>query len=186
MKNTNEFVIPDFLNKKNNKLKVNSIIKTEKPVKEDFGAELEKISEEDKIIFDELMKLNDSKVKFERKDDGSIEASLPDDRIIFFEPEEGIEDDIPITNWRTSDIEPYMNEKIKPSDLKNGKVDVEENVTSAQLHSIAQWARGLRRKEAEVVLDNLPLDLIFTKIGKELEKNKRFAESITKAMDIIK
>lgn len=62
----------------------------------------------------------------------------------------------------------------------------ERKVSSAQLNSIAQWARGLRREEAIVVIDNLPLDLIFTKIGQELEKNKKFTEAITSAMNIIK
>lgn len=72
---------------------------------------------------------------------------------------------------------------------------VKENVTSdskeakispAQLESIARWARGLRREEAAVVIDNLPLDLIFAKIGKELEKSKKFTDAIKGAMDIIK
>ena len=62
----------------------------------------------------------------------------------------------------------------------------EKKVSSAQLNSIAQWARGLRREEAQIVIDNLPLDLIFTKIGQELEKNKKFTEAITSAMSIIK
>ena len=62
----------------------------------------------------------------------------------------------------------------------------EKRVSSAQLNSIAQWARGLRREEAQIVIDNLPLDLIFSKIGEELEKNKKFTEAITSAMSIIK
>ena len=71
------------------------------------------------------------------------------------------------------------------SESKEEKVE-DKKVSPAQLQSVAQWAKGLRREEAIVVLDNIPLDLIFAKIGKELEKNKRFTEAITNAMDIIK
>lgn len=59
-------------------------------------------------------------------------------------------------------------------------------ISPAQLESIARWARGLRIEEAAVVIDNLPLDLIFAKIGKELEKSKKFTDAIKGAMDIIK
>lgn len=62
----------------------------------------------------------------------------------------------------------------------------EAKISPAQLESIARWARGLRIEEAAVVIDNLPLDLIFAKIGKELEKSKKFTDAIKGAMDIIK
>lgn len=63
---------------------------------------------------------------------------------------------------------------------------VERKISTAQLNSIAQWTKGLRPEEVLVVIDNLPLDLLFAKIGKELEKNKKFTEAITNAMSIIK
>ena len=62
----------------------------------------------------------------------------------------------------------------------------EKKIGTVQLESVAQWTKGLRREEMLVVIDNLPLDLLFEKIGRELEKNKRFIEAVTNAMDIVK
>lgn len=61
-----------------------------------------------------------------------------------------------------------------------------DNVTQAQLESVARIARALRPQEIEVVLDNIPITYIFDKIGKELEKNRKFSEAILNATDIIK
>lgn len=64
--------------------------------------------------------------------------------------------------------------------------DTSDNVTQAQLESVARIARALRPQEIEVVLDNIPITYIFDKIGKELEKNRKFSEAILNATDIIK
>ena len=60
------------------------------------------------------------------------------------------------------------------------------SVSKAQLESVARVARAFRPEEIEVVLDNIPINYIFDKIGKELEKNRRFSEAILNATDIIK
>ena len=80
----------------------------------------------------------------------------------------------------------FSEEEWKEMSVDSGSIQEEKKIPVAQLNSIAQWARGLRREEAKVAIDNLPLDLIFEKIGRELEKNKKFIEAVTTAMDIVK
>lgn len=37
-----------------------------------------------------------------------------------------------------------------------------------------------------VIVDNIPIELVFNRIGRELERNKQFMKAVTQAMTIIK
>lgn len=58
-------------------------------------------------------------------------------------------------------------------------------MTKADIEHLKNVTEALTREEAIVVLNYLPIDLIFARVGAELEKNRRFANAVTKAMSII-
>lgn len=66
------------------------------------------------------------------------------------------------------------------------KEDPENKISEAQLKDVARMARALRPDEIRTVLDNIPVNYIYDKIGQVLETNRRFNEAIMKATDIIK
>lgn len=50
---------------------------------------------------------------------------------------------------------------------------------------LASYISGMSEEEMRVALANIPIDLMFSHIGSVLEKNRRFAQSIQDAMNIL-
>lgn len=74
-----------------------------------------------------------------------------------------------------------------PDVLKIDKVANGSKSGIAKLHAeeLANRVRAMKREEMELVLDNIPIELCFQRIEKELAKNKAFVEAINNAMDIL-
>lgn len=164
-----DFVVPSFLSDKILKVsKINSVGKIT-PKKDGFTVKVnydlpkEEPLKDDEVI---IMEENGEKILYDdwkEKDFGYDEE----------------ENHVP--DYKTSDDQRFMTETKKTDCISD-----EPPVSEAQLKSVARMAKGLRRAEARVVLDNLPIDLIFEKIGKELAQYDSFKTAVTKAMDIIK
>lgn len=65
-------------------------------------------------------------------------------------------------------------------------VDDRRQLSVIQKEKLENLAKSLRTEEAEVVIDNLPIELIFRKIEKEIIKNREFIQAISGAMSIVK
>lgn len=74
------------------------------------------------------------------------------------------------------------------SDRRTENVGVEEKrqLSVIQKEKLENLAKSLRTEEAEVIIDNLPIELIFRKIEKEIIKNREFIAAISGAMSIVK
>lgn len=45
-------------------------------------------------------------------------------------------------------------------------------------------AKGMSREELEIISEQMPIELCFNRIGKEIQKTKEFAKAIKSAIDI--
>ena len=76
--------------------------------------------------------------------------------------------------------------KMNMEDSSIRSLSNKEKVSDAQLKDVARMARALRPEEIRTVLDNIPVNYIYDKIGQVLETNRKFNEAIMKATDIIR
>jgi len=162
--NKDEFVIPAFLNKdKSSKVKAVNIENDER---------IKEVMEGDCV-------------------DSGVDPGLDPDEVIFVEGE----DDFVKEAMTTSTDEllkdgkwheiPTMTSYSEPMIFHEEPVK-KNTVSEAQLKDVARMARALRPEEIRTVLDNIPVNYIYDKIGQVLETNRKFNEAIMKATDIIK
>lgn len=164
--NKDEFVIPAFLNK-------------------DKSSKVKAINIE-----------NDERIK-EIMEGDCVDSGLDPDEVIFVEGEDEFVQEVMTTptdellkDGKWHEI-PTMVSYKEPIILHEEPVENVENVekntvSEAQLKDVARMARALRPEEIRTVLDNIPVNYIYDKIGQVLETNRKFNEAIMKATDIIK
>lgn len=69
---------------------------------------------------------------------------------------------------------------------KSERIDEKKPLSKIQVEKLENLARSLKEEEVEVVLDNIPIELIFRKMEKEIVKNREFIQAISGAMAIVK
>lgn len=69
------------------------------------------------------------------------------------------------------------NQMACPDDVKEGY-----KMSNAQKEKLVQMAESLNREEIEIVLDCIPVEMMFNKIGQELERNRKFFAAINGAI----
>lgn len=62
----------------------------------------------------------------------------------------------------------------------------QEPISDVVRTKLVQTSNAFSVSEAEAMLDGMPIELIFNRLAKEIEKNQRFAAAITDAMNILK
>lgn len=90
------------------------------------------------------------------------------------------------------------NEEIKTGFLKNndGKTVLSENykyvndcigkdLSPMEKEQLINGIKGMSKEEMFVVLESIPFNIVLDHIRNEFEKNKRFADSIRKSIDIL-
>ena len=161
----NKFVVPAFLN-------------------DDKSSKVKAVN----VANDEAIK------KFMRediKDSDCVNSDLDPDEVIFVEGEDefikeamNTPTDELLKDGKWHEI-PTMTSYAEPMIIHEEPVK-KNTVSEAQLKDVARMARALRPEEIVTVLDNIPVNYIYEKIGQVLEQNRRFNEAIMKATDIIK
>lgn len=61
-----------------------------------------------------------------------------------------------------------------------------KKLTSMEKQTISERISSMSEEEQILVLEKIPMDLIFRHIGNVLEKNRKFIQGINEAMDILK
>ena len=58
-------------------------------------------------------------------------------------------------------------------------------VSSIEKEKLQNTVRSMGQEQVMVMLESVPIEMVFNRIGKELERNKAFAKAISNAMSIL-
>lgn len=95
------------------------------------------------------------------------------------------------TTWE----EPVM-EAIDPEDniqeVHVESCETEENpvgrtngLSAMEKQSLIEHVKGMSREQLDLMLDNIPIEMVYNRLGRELERNKAFMNSIKGSMALI-
>lgn len=95
------------------------------------------------------------------------------------------------TTWE----EPVM-EAIAPEgniqEVHAESCETEENVvgrtnglSAMEKQSLIEHVKGMSREQLDLMLDNIPIEMVYNRLGRELERNKAFMNSIKDSMVLI-
>lgn len=70
-------------------------------------------------------------------------------------------------------------EKVKTSFASDSKVSPIER------DALIQSIRGMDREHLDIILDNIPIELVYNRLGRELDRNKAFIKSMKGAMSMV-
>lgn len=67
------------------------------------------------------------------------------------------------------------------------EIDISDNKELPELEKkeIERVVVGMSQVQIDYLLDNIPIELVYNRVGRELERNKRFAKAITEATKIL-
>lgn len=60
-----------------------------------------------------------------------------------------------------------------------------KEVSPMEREAIIQSVRGMNKEQLEIMLDNVPIEMVYNRLGRELERNKAFINSMKNAMSLI-
>lgn len=70
--------------------------------------------------------------------------------------------------------------------------ETEENVvgrtnglSAMEKQSLIEHVKGMSREQLDLMLDNIPIEMVYNRLGRELERNKAFMNSIKDSMALI-
>ena len=70
--------------------------------------------------------------------------------------------------------------------------DTEENasgrtngLSAMEKQSLIEHVKGMSREQLDLMLDNIPIEMVYNRLGRELERNKVFMNSIKGSMALI-
>lgn len=70
--------------------------------------------------------------------------------------------------------------------------DAEENVTgrtsglsAMEKQTLIEHVKGMSKEQLDLMLDNIPIEMVYNRLGRELERNKAFMNSIKGSMALI-
>lgn len=70
--------------------------------------------------------------------------------------------------------------------------ETEENVvgrtnglSAMEKQSLIEHVKGMSREQLDLMLDNIPIEMVYNRLGRELERNKAFMNSIKGSMALI-
>lgn len=66
--------------------------------------------------------------------------------------------------------------------LEISKDEPTKDLSPLERESVANQIKVMSEREMQIVLENIPMDLIFSHIGNVLEKNRKFIQSINDAV----
>lgn len=70
-------------------------------------------------------------------------------------------------------------EKTKSSFINDSKVSPIER------DALVQSIQGMDREHLDIILDHIPIELVFNRLGRELDRNKAFIKSMKGAMSMV-
>ena len=69
---------------------------------------------------------------------------------------------------------------------------VEENtsgrttgLSAMEKQSLIEHVKGMSKEQLDLMLDNIPIEMVYNRLGRELERNKAFMNSIKGSMSLI-
>jgi len=69
---------------------------------------------------------------------------------------------------------------------------VEENtsgrttgLSAMEKQSLIEYVKGMSKEQLDLMLDNIPIEMVYNRLGRELERNKAFMNSIKGSMSLI-
>lgn len=96
---------------------------------------------------------------------------------------------------KTTCEEPVM-EAIDPEDnireVHVESCETEENaseringLSAMEKQSLIEHVKGMSREQLDLILDNIPIEMVYNRLGRELARNKAFMNSIKGSMALI-
>lgn len=61
----------------------------------------------------------------------------------------------------------------------------DRKISPMEREALIQSIKGLSPEQIDIVLDNIPIEMVYNRIGRELERNKAFIKSMRGAMALI-
>lgn len=59
------------------------------------------------------------------------------------------------------------------------------NLSAMEKQSLIEYVKGMSKEQLDLMLDNIPIEMVYNRLGRELERNKAFMNSIKGSMALI-
>lgn len=68
---------------------------------------------------------------------------------------------------------------------KRLSITCDSKVSPIEKDALIQSVRGMSREHLDIILDNIPIELVYNRLGRELDRNKAFIKSMKGAMSMV-
>lgn len=68
---------------------------------------------------------------------------------------------------------------------KRSSITCDSKVSPIEKDALIQSVRGMSREHLDIILDNIPIELVYNRLGRELDRNKAFIKSMKGAMSMV-
>lgn len=59
------------------------------------------------------------------------------------------------------------------------------SLSSMERDAFVQHVKGMSREQIDIMLDNIPIEMVYNRLGRELERNKAFMNAMKEGMSLI-
>ena len=68
--------------------------------------------------------------------------------------------------------------------VKEDTPDRTTGLSAMEKQSLIEYVKGMSKEQLDLMLDNIPIEMVYNRLGRELERNKAFMNSIKGSMSL--